>query len=300
MASFQLHLTSLARRALLCAAMLVFLLCATACAQEETATQTPGEAVEASDEEAAEEEPLVYSRMVSIPGLGEIMYYAQNDPAWSEMVYEAKYSEKRNRMRGAACGPTSLAMAIARQLPDEDLPKLLAEAKHQNLGFRFCQCSVTKDYHSGDHDFIDPRTPEDFKQYLPVIFASYATGNNIHYQQYRYSGAGTNNSIFQALSQYYGLTYKSTHDWEVARAALEDGYSVITTVTKGIFTTTSHYLYIAGIADGYVYILDSLMRTEYPNDRKHRLEVVEPGVVRAPVDEVAGLQLYGFYMMKAE
>ena len=298
--AFHLHLTPFARRALVLAAMLVFLMCTMACAEEEAATQTPGEAVEASGEEAAEEEPLVYSRIVNIPGLGEMQYYAQNDPAWSEMVYESKNSEKRNRMRGAACGPTSLAMAIARQVPEADLPVLLAEAKKQEFGFRFCECSVVKEYHSGDHEFIDPRTPEDFAKYLPVIFASYATGNNIHYRQYRFSGSGTNNSLFQTMSGVYGLTYRSTRDWEVAREALEDGYSVITTVTKGIFTGTSHYLYIAGVADGYVYILDSLMRTEYPNDRKHRLEVVEPGVVRAPVDEVAGLQLYGYYMMKAE
>ena len=270
----------------------------TAVADDEAAEDE--ENTEAEESAEVEEEPLEYSRIVNIPGLGEMMYYAQNDPLWAKVVYEAKNSPNRSPMRSGACGPTSLAMAIARQVPDEALNALLSEAKDQEKGFRFCECSILRDYHIGDHEFINPRTTEDFVKYLPVIFASYATGNNIHYRQYRYPGSGTNNSVFRTLAQFYGLTYRSTQNWEEAREALEDGYSVITTVTKGIFTSSSHYLYVAGIADGYVYILDSLMRTEYPNDRNHRLEIVEPGVVRAPVDEVAGLQLYGFYMMKAE
>lgn len=293
-AAFRLHIAALARRALICAALLLFLMGGAACAERQPAPEGPEE------EEIVPEEALVYSRVVNIPGLGEMMYYAQNDPQWADMVYEAPYSAKRNRMRGGACGPTNLAMALARQLPDEALPKLLAEAKRQSLGFQFCRCSVTRDYHGGDHGFVDPRTPEEFKQYLPVILANYATGNNIHYLQYRYSGSGTNASMFRAIGEFYGLKYESTRDWAVAREALENGYSVITTVTRGIFTSSSHYLTIAGIADGYVYILDSLMRTEYPADHNQRLEVVEPGVVRTPVDQISHLYLYGYYMLKAE
>ena len=299
-AAFHLHFVSFARRALICAALFAFLMMGFACA-EEAGEETAASAQEAAQEgEEAAEEELVYSRVVNIPGLGEKMYYAQNDPLWAKAVYEAKGSPNRSPMRAAACGPTALAMAIANQVPAQKLTELLSEAKKADLGFRFCECSVTRDYHTGDHEFIDPRTAEDFAKYLPVIFASYATGNNIHYRQFRFPGSGTNSSLFKVLAQFYGLTYTSTRDWSVAQAALEDGWGVITTVTRGIFTKSSHYLYIAGIADGYVYIFDGLMRTEYPADRKHRLEIVEPGIVRAPVEEIAGLQLYGYYMIKAE
>ena len=310
--AFRFHFISLARRMLICAALVTLLAGGTAQAErngrqapEDEERKAPLEGWEivedgAAEAEEEEEEPLVYSRVVNIPGLGEMVYYAQNDPLWSNAVYEAKGSPNRSTMSAGACGPTSLAMAIANQVPAEKLVALLPEAKKADQGFRFCECSVTRDYHSGDHEFIDPRTPEDFFQYLPVIFASYATGNNIHYRQFRFPGSGTNATLFKVLAQFYGLTYSGTHDWAVAREALENGWGVITTVTRGIFTKSSHYLYIAGIADGYVYIFDGLMRTEYPADKKHRLEIVEPGVVRVPVEEIAGLQLYGYYMIKAE
>ena len=69
-------------------------------------------------------------------------------------------------------------------------------------------------------------------------------------------------------------------------------------MTKGIFTTSSHYLVIANIDDEYIYLLDPWMRTEYELDRKHRLEVLEPGLLRAKVEDFNRLGLYGFYMMK--
>ncbi len=287
-----------ARAALLCAGLI--LCCAAPVLGEATAAEATVSEETASEATAAEVTPA-YSRVVELPGLGEWMYYAQNDPLWANAVYEPRYSPTQRKMKSGACGPTSAAMAIAHQLSGEELTALLQSARDPRIGFPFCPCSATQYYHYGnEHELTYPRTAEDFETYLPVIFASFATGNNSHNQIMRPVGFGTNTSIFEMLADAYGLTFRTTHDWETARAALQDGYSVVTTVTRGIFTQSSHYLYIAAADDDYVYILDSLMREEYPADHNHRLEVLEPGVVRATYDNLPYLYLYGYYMFKKE
>lgn len=246
----------------------------------------------------AQEETSVYSRIVEIEGIGQFHYYAQNDPAWLDMVYEPRKSATRRTLGQSGCGPTSLAMAIARQLPEERLPDLIAHASNPERGFPYCACSVGAYHHYGEHEVTFPTKPEDFAAALPVILASYATGNNDQWAKMRQEDvAGTSLYLFKMISDAYGLSYHVSADWEDALAALQEGCSVLTTVTKGIFTDTSHYMTLAGVADGYLYILDPLMRSEYPNDRKGRLEVVEPGVVRAKLEDVRNLWLYGFYII---
>ena len=90
-------------------------------------------------------------------------------------------------------------------------------------------------------------------------------------------------------------------DWSQARQALDAGYSVITTVTAGVFTETSHYLFLAGVDGGYLYILDPLMRENYDAlDKNHILEVVEPGLIRASLNNLDKLRLSSFYVISDE
>ncbi|MDO5377892.1 MAG: hypothetical protein Q4G52_06115 [Clostridia bacterium] len=244
----------------------------------------------------AQEAVSAYSRTIRVEGIGDLPYYAQNDPQWADIPYEPRGSESRRSMEDGGCGPTALAMAVARQLPEERLPELLSHAANPERGFPYCACSVGAYRHRGDHEVAFPTEPADFAGALPVIFASYATGNNDHWAKMRRAGvSGTSLPLMDMICEAYGLRYEPYQDWEDALGALEDGFSVITTVTEGIFTETSHYLCIAGVADGFVYLLDPLMRSEYPRDRQGRLEVVEPGLVRTKLEEAEKLRLYGFY-----
>ena len=154
---------------------------------------------------------------------------------------------------------------------------------------------MTQFFHDDCQGLSEPATPESFETYLPVILAAYATGNNDHWKKYRADGPGTPITLFRSLCEAYGLNYRPCSTWEDACEAMQSGYSVITTVTKGIFTGSSHYLCLAGINGGYLYILDPFMREEYPDDTKHLLNVVEPGLVRVDLEDVQRLELSGFY-----
>lgn len=244
----------------------------------------------------AEETVSAYSRLIEVEGIGALPYYAQNDPLWADIPYEPRGSASHRSMKSGGCGPTALAMAIARQIPKERLPELIGNAANPERGFPFCACSVGAYRHYGNHEVIFPTEPDDFAAYLPVIFASYATGNNDHWAKLRREGvSGTSLPLFDMICEAYSLRYEAYQDWEDALGALEDGFSVITTVTEGIFTESSHFLCVAGVADGFVYLLDPLMRSEYPRDGKGRLEVVQPGLVRTRAEDVEMLWLYGFY-----
>ncbi len=245
---------------------------------------------------ASAEETEVYSRTVEIEGLGTFSYYAQNDPKWAKMDYEPRGSDKHRTMKAGGCGPTSLAIAVASQLPSERLPELQQYASNPEKGFPFCDCSVNAHHYYGGHEVMTPTEADDFAEYFPVILASYATGNNDHWIKLRKANySGTSLSLFRMICEAYGLNYEAYSEWEDARKALESGATIITTVTKGIFTSSSHYMCIAGIADGWVYLLDPLMRSEYPGDKRGWVEVIEPGVIRAREENIGHLWLYGFY-----
>ena len=146
-----------------------------------------------------------------------------------------------------------------------------------------------------------PATGEDFLTHLPVIFGSFAAGNNSGRELFRKENTTTSLGVFSALARAYGLHYRSTREWKKARVALEAGCSVITTVTAGAFTSSSHYLFLASVDDGYVYVLDPLMRESYDTlDKKHLLEVVEPGLVRARLSSLSSLNFSGFYIISDE
>ena len=249
----------------------------------------------------AEEETLTYSRIIDVPGVGALPYYAQNDPEWARSAYEPLRSSSFRTFQMSGCGPTAAAMAIARQVPAERLPDLLAFARSPSKGFPYCPCSVNNHKCDRTHPVSTPTTAEDFASHLPVIFASYAAGNNHGRTLYRKESSATSISLFSALAEDYGLHYRAVREWSQARQALDAGCSVITTVSSGVFTETSHYLVLAGVSKGYLYILDPLMRESYDGlDKRHILEVIEPGLVRASLGHLDRLCLSGFYVISSE
>lgn len=238
-----------------------------------------------------------YSRIINVPGTKSFVYYAQNDPLWAKSLYEPYDSEKWRTMQGSGCGPTAAAMAIGHQLSSNQLPQLLAFSRNPERGFYLCPCSINCYRCRGGHGRIHPRTPEDFEKYLPVIFASFAAGNNQRGTLFRQNG--TSISFFEQLAQYYGLDYQAYHSLDEALDAVQQGSTVITSVLEGIFTSSSHYLVIASVQGGWVYLLDPLMRADYPDDKTGLLDVVEPGLVRIRREEIERARLYGYYAFRA-
>lgn len=236
-----------------------------------------------------------YSRTIEIEGIGPIHYYAQNDPLWASMVYEPRGAQTARTMLSSGCGPTAAAIAIDRQVSGEGLASLNDHTSRPERGFRFCACSVNEFFHYDCPGLYEAATAEGFEAYLPVIIASYATGNNDQRERFRGDGPGTPITLFRSLCEAYGLEYRPCATWEDACEAMRSGYSVITSVTRGIFTGSSHYLCLAGVCGGYLYILDPFMREAYPDDTKHLLSVVEPGLVRVRLEDVNKLELCGFY-----
>lgn len=253
------------------------------------------EADAAAQEESA---PLVYSRYIDVPGVGPWYYYAQNDPEWKESIYETRNGNMLREFGGGGCGPTSLAIAISRQLTPQELPALLEFRNPLYDSFYYCSCSVNQ-YHCHEHcerRSID--TAEDFLKNLPRALGSIATGNNNLYTEYRGDFAGTSLRLFKDVATAYGLEYTTTSDWDTARQALADGYSIITTVTKGVFTNSSHYMVVASTDEEWLYLLDPLMREHYENDKWDYLEILEPGLVRMKLEHLRHVSLYGFYMIR--
>lgn len=251
-----------------------------------------------AEDAAQAEETMPYSRVITIPGAGERQYYAQNDPRWNKSYYEPYEHEQFRRFGEGGCGPTALAIAVANQLSPEELTHLVEHKNRFQIGFYYCPCSVNHFHCYEGHERMLIETPEDFLDKLPLVFAGYATGNNDDKRKYRTTGDGTSLTMFQMLAADYDLEYVGTNDWEEAKQALRDGYSIITTVVKGVFTPTSHYMVLAHVEDGWVYVLDPYMQTTYDRDINGRLEVLEPGLVRFREEDMWIVGLYGFYMIR--
>ena len=247
---------------------------------------------------AETDETLVYSRYIDVPGVGPWYYYAQNDPEWAQSYYEPSHYNDYRRFRSSGCGPTCLAIALSRQISPEEMTSLIEHKDPRRDGFEYCECSINHFHCYQRHEPTLVTTPDEFLHNLPRVLGAYAAGNNEDFYLYRSDFSGTSLTLFPKIAEQYGLDYIGTSDWNTAVEKLKEGYSVITTVTKGIFTTSSHYLVIANIDDTYVYLLDPWMRTEYELDRKHRLEILEPGLLRGKLEDLSAIGLYGFYMMK--
>ena len=239
-----------------------------------------------------------YSRVVEVPGLGEMQYYAQNDPMWADAIYEPYDGRGIRIMSRTGCGPTVVAMALANLLTPEELTSLLSHARTAERGYSLCPHSVNGLLHkTEDHRLFYPQTGEDFVTYLPMIIAAYATGNNDRNIRYRQADSGgTSIDIFEGMARVYGLRFQQTKDLLKANEMLRDGCAVITTAVAGPFTKESHYMLFAGIKWGWVYVLDPAWREVYDNDPKGILDVVEPGLVRFRVDDYDRVEMYNFYV----
>ena len=239
------------------------------------------------------------SHTVNVPGRGEMQYYAQNDPVWARMRYEARGSNQARIFGQGGCGPTSMAMAIANLVPEQSLGGISAYAKLEN-GFTFCTCSVNQYFCNHTHAQYKLEAPSEFKRYLPVAMASFATGNNIWGESSRTDSGGTSAAFMKRVAEAYGLYFTLTKDRELALSALEDGAMVVTSTggSSSPFTGGGHYLTLASVYEGKLYILDPYLKEDYSKtDRKHLLTQIEPGLLEADLADIDDLLLYTFYIV---
>ena len=239
------------------------------------------------------------SRTVNVPGRGKMQYYAQNDPVWAAMRYEARKSNQARPFGQGGCGPTSMAMAIANLVPEESLGGISAYARVEN-GYTFCTCSVNQYFCNHRHAQYKLETPAEFRRYLPLAIASFATGNNIWGETSRGDGGGTNTAFMKRVTEAYGLYFTLTKDRELALSALADGAMVIASTggKASPFTGGGHYLTLASVYEGSLYILDPYLKADYgKTDRRHLITQIEPGVLRVSMEDLDELLLYTFYIV---
>lgn len=228
--------------------------------------------------------------------LGQMMVYAQNDPVWEKMRYESESAEKFRNLGGGGCGPLSVAIAVANLVPMDQLPKLKQHSAN-GFGTLFCTCSVNRYYCNRQHAPYLLETAEEYLRYLPIAMADFAAGNNEWKVRSRYGNSrGTNMTFLQYVCDIYGLNMevikKLTPALERLKGQAGHGL-VVCCALKGPFTSSSHYVVIAGLDEEYAYILDPLFRTqeEYTQDIYGAVEVLRPGVVRVSMEQIGNCSL---------
>jgi len=242
------------------------------------------------------------SKTVSIPGRGEMQHYAQNDPLWEQMRYESLSSSKIRRFGDGGCGPTAAAIVLANLATDMQLLELTAFTRKGN-GFTFCPCSVNQFYCRRTHLPYKIKTPQEIRRYLPVVLASFASGNNIWNAKSRTSQYGTGAGFMKLVAGICQLEYSTTRSLDEALDSLAAG-GLAVTVSVGHdspFTKDGHYLVLAHADEEHLYFLDPLLREDYAkNDRRKLLTVLEPGVLRANKADINKILLYNYYMFKRQ
>ena len=149
-----------------------------------------------------------YSGIKQVPGMGEMRYYAQNDPLWSLLCYEKNNVPKRRPFRDSGCNPTALAMAIAYLVPEDEIPAISSIAKQS---FSLCACSLNKVRCIQGHIRYEITSQRDYIRFLPLLLGDYATGNNIYNRYSRGEGAGTGTAYFKEIAALYGLRFRLTN-----------------------------------------------------------------------------------------
>lgn len=240
------------------------------------------------------------SGLVAVPGRGQMQYYAQNDPLWAEMAYEGRSNPRGRRLGSGGCAPVSMAMVVA-NLADENNLWWLSYDSGLDNGLTFCTCSVNQYYCSHRHAQYKPETPKEFRRYLPVLIASFATGNNQWKEVSRGKNPGTKPLFMKRVAEVYNLRFEVSKQQERALAVLERGGMAVA-VTGGAespFTGNGHFLVLAAVDDLFLYILDPYLKEDYSQtDPKGLIEQLQPGLLRVKRRDWAELCLYTYYLFE--
>ena len=255
--------------------------------------------------EALDRIPVLSGKVTTEP-LGEMMVYFQNDEPWNLMRYESAKTSIFRRFGGGGCGPTAAAMVIANLVDVNDLPRL-AEYTRDGLPTQFCSCSVNRVYCNHLHVPYHLQTAEQYLRYLPVVMADFAAGNNTWNVNSRPTNSrGSNMKFLEPLCEIFDLTLVTEGNIQDALEMMQgktgDAMVVCCALRGSPFTSTSHYVVVAGVDDEYFYVLDPLFREEEYDDPYKAIDaVLAPGVVRIRLENwrLCGLTVDGYIEKRA-
>lgn len=237
-----------------------------------------------------------YSGWVSVPGKGEMRYYAQNDPLWGALVYEKSDTDSRRPFRDSGCCPSAAAMAVAALIPEADLSDISNYARRP---YSLCSCSVNKDRCNRRHSRYILSSDRDFSRFLPLVFGDFAAGNNTYGVYSRAVSAGTGTGFLYPIAEIYGLKLTFTARYSDALEAMDRGAAVAALAGKGgAFTDTGHYVFLANYDEDRLYVLDPLLREVYKTNYSSKLEIIQPGLVSILHDQVSFARFNNFLIFE--
>lgn len=240
------------------------------------------------------------SGLRDVPGRGEMMVYAQNDPLWASMRYESRSSGKHRLFGAGGCGPTSVAMAVANLVPAARLGDIYGYAKNA-LGYTFCSCSVNQYGCNKLHAQYQVQTEAEYLRYYPLVMASFATGNNMWDLVARTASAGTRLSFIKKIAWLYKLDLTVTTDNDEAIAAVANGsIAIVSLGSQNPLTGSGHYAVLASADAENLYLLDPYRKDDYSQtDKGHILTQIAPGVLSVKRENARALYMSTFYILSA-
>ena len=153
-------------------------------------------------------------------------------------------------------------------------------------------------------------SPEDYSQYLPVILAAYACGNNVDREVWRRASASQGGSGGTGMQFLYSVCPKLSLSCVSPENTSDSSWLDLIgpdTVAVGMstsspFTGSGHYVAVLWVDDEYIYMLDPMEPASYSKktDKMRILEVIEPGLVRVQRDKYRHLGFYTIYIMSKE
>ena len=239
-------------------------------------------------------QPEEYSGVVDVPGKGPMRYYAQNDPLWGDLAYERAETHSRRPFKDGGCCPTAGAMAVANLIPESELSAVAAYARQE---YAICPCSINKGKCIHYHARYVLTTERDFVRFLPLVYADFATGNNVFGMSSRGEAQGTGTGFLYEIAKAYGITITATANYKDAVNAVQAGDTVVCHASRGgAFTNTGHYVLLASADDQRVYILDPLCRTEYKTNNAKKLEILQPGLVALTYENLPAANIGNYFI----
>ena len=230
-----------------------------------------------------EEESL--SAWVEVPGRGLTRYYAQNDPLWTDLIYESDDSSKMRPFGDGGCNPTALAMAVRALIPEDALAAVSADAVRP---YSLCTCSINRSHCGYHHPRYYLTSARDYDRFLPLVFADYACGNNNRQARSRNEGKGTVGGYMKYIAAAYGLDMKTAGDQKTGLEAIRnpDCAVIAYAASGGAFTTVGHYVFAAWADEENVYFLDPLCREVYRTNNARYVHIIQPGLVSIKISQL--------------
>lgn len=226
-----------------------------------------------------------YNHTISLNGQ-TYYFYAQNSPEWANML-SSEIKGDRHRFGESGCACSALANAIVNSIDQSSLMAI------QNLlinPIRIDSTSLVRNRGLASQERFLISSKEDYFRYFPLCVANYAAGNNRIG-----SHAPRSTAFYSKLLDAFGIRYKKSYSNQVCLSALREGDFVIMCSAgyKSPFSKNGHFILCIDIDEDYVYILDSYIRDSFPLDRKSIIEIVEPGLLRVPIEYFNNLSISG-------